>query len=73
MRINLCNEMAVSGDDSLNPRPQPQADLCHGVPVKGPHHRLHLLDEVLDFVVRLCIDHSITQRRPTQNSPKGCS
>ena len=54
--INLYNEMAVSGDNSLNPRPQPLAGLRHGVPVKEPHHPLHLLDQVLNFFVRLCID-----------------
>ncbi len=42
--------MAVSGDDSLNPRPEPLAGLRHGVPVKGPHLPLHLLDQVLDFL-----------------------
>jgi hypothetical protein len=50
LRINLCNEMAVSGADSLNPRPEPLAGLRHGVPVKGPHLRLHLLDKVLNFL-----------------------
>ncbi len=42
--------MAVSGDDSLNPRPEPLAGLRHGVPVKGPHLPFHLLDQVLDFL-----------------------
>jgi hypothetical protein len=50
LRINLCIEVAVSGDDSLNPRPEPLAVLRHGVPVKGPHLRLHLLDQVLNFL-----------------------
>jgi hypothetical protein len=47
--------MAVHGSDSLDHGPDPLA-LRHGVPVKGTHHRLHLVDHVLDFVVRLCID-----------------
>ncbi len=48
--------MAVSGDDRLDPRPEPLAGLRLGVPVKGAHHRLHVLDQVLDFVVIYCID-----------------
>ncbi len=56
MRIKLFNEMAVSGDDSLDPGPEPLAGLPHGVPVQGPHQRLHLLEQVLDLVVRLSID-----------------
>jgi hypothetical protein len=36
--------------------PEPLTGLCHGVPVKRPHHRLHLLDQALNFVVRLRID-----------------
>jgi hypothetical protein len=48
--------MAVSSGDSLDPGPEPQAALCHSVPVKGAHQRLHVLDQVFDFVVRLCID-----------------
>ncbi len=56
MRIGLFNEMAVSSGDSLDPGPEPQAALCHSVPVKGAHQRLHVLDQVFDFVVRLCID-----------------
>ncbi len=56
MRIKIFNEMAVNGDDSLDPGPEPQAALRHGVPVKGANQRLHLMDQVPDFVVRLCID-----------------
>jgi hypothetical protein len=48
--------MAVRGDDSPDPGPGPLAGLPHGVPVQGPHQRLHLLEQVLDFIVRLCID-----------------
>jgi hypothetical protein len=55
LRINLCNEMAVSGNNSLSPRSEPLAGLRHFALVKEPHHRLHLLDQVLNFVVRLCI------------------
>ncbi len=29
--------MAVSGDDSFKPGPEPLAGLRHGVPVKGAH------------------------------------
>ncbi len=48
--------MTVIGDDSLDPRPEPLAGLGHGVPVQGAHQRLHPLDLVLDFVVKLCVD-----------------
>jgi hypothetical protein len=54
LRIRLFNEMAISRDNVLDSRPL--AGLCHGVPVKGPRHRLHLLDQALDFGPRLCID-----------------
>jgi hypothetical protein len=69
--MKLFNEMAVIGDDSLDPGPERLAGFCHGVPVKGPHQRLHLTEQVLDFFAKLCID--MTQKRPTQNSLKGCS
>ena len=52
----LFNEMAICSDDSLDPGPEPLADLRHGVPVKGAHQRLHVLDQVLDSIVKLCID-----------------
>jgi hypothetical protein len=48
--------MAVSGDDRLSFVPEPLGGLRHGVPVKGAHEHLHVLDQVLDFVVRLFID-----------------
>jgi hypothetical protein len=56
LRIALFSEMAVSGNDSLDPGPEPLAGLRHGVPAKGTHHRLHLLDLDHNFFVRLCID-----------------
>ena len=56
MGINLFNEIAVIGDDSLDPGPESLAGLPHGVPVEGPHHLLDLLDQVLGFIVRLFID-----------------
>jgi hypothetical protein len=48
--------MAVSGHESLDPGPELLAGLRHGVPVKGAHQHPHLLNQVLDFVVRLCTD-----------------
>ncbi len=54
--MKLFNEMAVIGDDSLDPGPERLAGFRHGVPVKGPHQRLHLMEQVLDFLVKLCID-----------------
>ena len=54
--MKFFNEMTVIGDDSLDPGPEPLAGLRHGVPVKGTHHHLHLVDHVPDFVGKLCID-----------------
>jgi hypothetical protein len=54
--MKLFNEMAVIGNESLDPGPERLAGFRHGVPVKGPHQRLHLMEQVLDFVVKLCID-----------------
>jgi hypothetical protein len=48
--------MATIGDDSLGPGPELIGGLRHGVLVKGAHQRSHLLDQVLDFVMRLCTD-----------------
>ncbi len=56
LKINLSNKTAVSSEDSLYPRPGARAGLRQGVPVKGPHLLLHLLDQILEFIVRLCID-----------------
>ncbi len=56
--------MAVSGDDSLNFGPKPLAGLHHDVPVKRAHQHLHVLDQVLDFVVRLCIDLQLRNAPP---------
>jgi hypothetical protein len=34
----------------LNPGSEALAGFHHGVPVQGPHQRLHFLEHVLDFV-----------------------
>ncbi len=47
---------AVSSEDSLYPGPEACAGLRLGVPDKGPHYLLHLLDQILEFVLRPCID-----------------
>jgi hypothetical protein len=47
---------AVSINNSLDPGPQALAGLRHGVPVEGPQHLLHLLDQILGFVARLFND-----------------
>ncbi len=63
--------MTIICDDSLDPGPEPLAGLRHGVPVQGPHQRLNPLDGP-----RFCCETlhwPITQRRPTQGSPKGCN
>jgi hypothetical protein len=54
--MKLFNEMAVIGNESLDLGPERLAGFRHGVPVKGPHQHLHLTEQVLDFVVKLCID-----------------
>jgi hypothetical protein len=56
MSINLFNEIADSGDNSLDPGRVPLECLCHDVPVKGPQHLLDLQDQVLGFVVMLRLD-----------------
>ena len=61
--------MAVILNESLDPGLELLAGFRHGVPVQGAHQRLHLLDQVLNFVMGLCIDlylrdaaHQIVQR-----------
>jgi hypothetical protein len=56
MSTNLFNEIAVRSDNLLDPVRVPLECLRYGVPVKGPHHLLDLQDQVLSFVVRLCLD-----------------
>ena len=48
--------MVVNSDESLDSGPEPLAVLRHGDPVLEPHQHFHLLEQVLDSVVRLCID-----------------
>ncbi len=45
--------MAVSSEDSLYPGPEAHAGLRQGVPGEGPLHLLDLLDQILEFVLRL--------------------
>ncbi len=54
--MKLFNEMAFICNESLDPGLGPLAGFRHGVPVQGPHQRLHLLDQVLNFVMRLCLN-----------------
>jgi hypothetical protein len=56
LRIILFIKTAVSINNSLDPGPQALAGLHHGVPVEGPQHLLHLLDQILGFVARLFND-----------------
>jgi len=53
LRIILFFKTAVSTNNSLDPGPQALAGLHHGVPVEGPQHLLHLLDQILGFVATL--------------------
>jgi hypothetical protein len=54
--MKLFNEMAFICNESLDPGLEPLAGFCHDVPLQGAHQRLHPLDQVLNFVMRLCID-----------------
>ena len=58
MTINIFNKTTISCEESLAPGPEARAGLRQGVPCKGPHHLLHLLDQILGFVARLCFDPS---------------
>jgi hypothetical protein len=55
-RIILFIKTTVSINGSLDPGPQAIAGLRHYVPVEGPQHLLHLLDQILGFVARLSND-----------------
>ncbi len=55
-RIILFIKTAVSINNSPDPGPQAIAGLHHGVPVEGPQHLHHLLDQILGFVARLFND-----------------
>ncbi len=55
-RIILFIKTAVRFNNSLDPGPQALEGLHHGVPVEGPQHLLHLLDQILGFVARLFND-----------------
>ena len=58
LRIHIFNEIAVSGDESLNPGRVAVACLRHGVPVEGPHHLFDLQDQVLGFVVMFALTYN---------------
>jgi hypothetical protein len=55
-RIILFIKTVVSINNSLDPGPQALVGLHHGVPVEGPQHLLHPLDQILGFVARLSND-----------------
>jgi hypothetical protein len=55
-RIILLIKTPVSINKSLDPGPQALDGLHHGVPVEGPQHLFHLLDQILGFVARLFND-----------------
>ncbi len=55
-RIIFFIKTAVSVNNSLDPGPQVHAGLHHGVPVEGPQHLLHLLDQIFGFAARLFND-----------------
>ncbi len=56
LTINIFNKNAVSCEDSLDPGPEARAGLRQGVPAEGPHHLLHLLDQIIGFVAKLWND-----------------
>ncbi len=47
--------MAFICNESLDPGLEPLAGARHGVPIQGAHQRLHLLDQILNFVMSFCI------------------
>jgi hypothetical protein len=56
LAIHIFNKTAVSCEDSLDPGPEARAGLRQGVPAEGPHHLLHLLDQIIGFVTKLFND-----------------
>jgi hypothetical protein len=56
LKINIFNKTAVICEDSLDPGPKARAGLRQGVRAEGPHHLLHLLDQIIIFVAKLCND-----------------
>jgi hypothetical protein len=48
----------VSCKDNLDPGPEACAGLRQGVPGKGPHHLLHLMDQILGFVAYIALTHN---------------
>ncbi len=56
LRIILFIKTVVSINNSLDPGHQALAGLHHGVPVEGPQHLLHLVDQILGLVARLFSD-----------------
>jgi hypothetical protein len=58
LRIILFIKTAVSTNNSLDPGPQALAGLHHGVPVEGPQHLLHLLDQILGFLPYFSMTHT---------------
>ncbi len=51
LTIYIFNKTAVSSEDSLDPGPEARAGHRQGVPAEGPHHLLHLLVQIIGFVV----------------------
>jgi hypothetical protein len=49
LRTNLCNEIAVSSDNSIDPGPESLAGLRHGVPGEEPHYLHDVMDQVSGF------------------------
>ena len=56
MAIHIFNKTAVSYKDNLDPGPEACEGLRQGVPAEGPHHLLHLLDQIIGFVTKLFND-----------------
>ncbi len=56
MRINLFNKTAIRCKGNLDSRPEARAGLRQEHPGEGPHHLLHLLDQIIGFVTKLFND-----------------
>ncbi len=70
LRINLSNKTAISSEDSLDPWPEARAGLRQGVPGRGPSPPSSSGSD--PWICCETLHWALLQRRPIQNSQKGC-
>ena len=56
MAIHIFNKTAIRCKGNLDSRPEARAGLRQEHPGEGPHHLLHLLDQIIGFVTKLFND-----------------